>query len=199
MTASRWVDEQAEATRNAILQCADELFSEFGYQATSVDKIAATARLTKGAVYHHFTGKKQLFAEVYEQLAAELSQALAEVIDATLEPQNKVRAAVEHLLNRADDPRIQTILYRDGPVVLGEQCEEIDERQFLGLVREVLEDLRLKGWLKPMNTLVASRLLFSLLAESTVLMGNTEHVNKTRREVWVVLDALLAGLFHESV
>jgi AcrR family transcriptional regulator len=61
--------EHVEATRRAVLAAARSLFGRKGYTQTSIDEIAAAARVTKGAVYHHFAGKKALFRAVYAEVA----------------------------------------------------------------------------------------------------------------------------------
>ena len=60
--------QHAEATRRAVLDAAKSLFGRQGYAQTSVDEIADAARVTKGAVYHHFAGKEALFRAVYAEV-----------------------------------------------------------------------------------------------------------------------------------
>ncbi len=50
-----------------MLTAARSLFGAKGYAQTSVDEIADAARVTKGAVYHHFAGKEALFRAVYDE------------------------------------------------------------------------------------------------------------------------------------
>jgi AcrR family transcriptional regulator len=66
-------EAQGDATRLALLAAARQLFGEKGYAATSIEEIAAQAGVTKGAVYHHFGGKGDLFQDVYEQVMREVS------------------------------------------------------------------------------------------------------------------------------
>ena len=63
--------QHAEATRRAVLAAARSLFGRKGYAQTSVDEIAEAARVTKGAVYHHFIGKEALFRAVHAEVEAE--------------------------------------------------------------------------------------------------------------------------------
>jgi AcrR family transcriptional regulator len=63
--------QHAEATRRAVLDAARSLFGRQGYAQTSVDQIAAAARVTKGAVYHHFSGKEALCRAVYDEVETE--------------------------------------------------------------------------------------------------------------------------------
>jgi AcrR family transcriptional regulator len=63
--------QHAEATRRAVLAAARSLFGKKGYVQTSVDEIADAARVTKGAVYHHFAGKEALFRAVLAEVEVE--------------------------------------------------------------------------------------------------------------------------------
>ncbi|MCN9240536.1 TetR/AcrR family transcriptional regulator [Streptomyces sp. RY43-2] len=54
------MQDRAEATRNAVLHAAAELFSERGYAATSISDISERSGRTSGAIYFHYTNKEQL-------------------------------------------------------------------------------------------------------------------------------------------
>src|ERR671911_2580620 len=67
---------EARATRDALIQAALELFTERGYPGVGTEEIVARARVTRGALYHHFRDKKDLFRAVHEQLEGELAQTI---------------------------------------------------------------------------------------------------------------------------
>ncbi|MHB8235781.1 MAG: TetR/AcrR family transcriptional regulator, partial [Solirubrobacteraceae bacterium] len=69
--------QQGAATRQALLDAARELFGRQGYAATSLDQVVAAAKVTKGALYHHYAGKQELFAAVYEQVKREVTERAA--------------------------------------------------------------------------------------------------------------------------
>ena len=60
--------EQADATRTALLAAARELFTDRGYAATSTTEIVARAGVTRGALYHHFPAKHDLFRAVFDDV-----------------------------------------------------------------------------------------------------------------------------------
>src|SRR5438309_7045659 len=65
--------EHSEATKRALLQVAREQFTRYGFDGASIEQITKRARVTRGALYHHFPeGKKELFRTVFEQLEAEI-------------------------------------------------------------------------------------------------------------------------------
>ena len=60
--------QYSASTKRALVDVAEELFTEHGYAATSLDAIVAGAQVTKGALYHHFSGKQALFEAVFERV-----------------------------------------------------------------------------------------------------------------------------------
>ena len=70
--------EQADATRTALSAAARQLFTERGYAATSTTEIVERAGVTRGALYHHFAAKDELFRAVFEQLEGEVTEHVAQ-------------------------------------------------------------------------------------------------------------------------
>ena len=62
--------EYSSSTRKALVKSAADLFAERGYAGTSLDEVVSAARVTKGALYHHFAGKLALFQAVFDQCEA---------------------------------------------------------------------------------------------------------------------------------
>ncbi len=194
MKARSLRDVHADETRAVVLASARELFTSQGYRATSIDQLAAAARVTKGAVYHHFADKARVLASVYEQIAAELEAALRAQIARTTDPVAKVSRAIEALLAAADDVEIRVILFREGPAVLANECRAIDERHFLGLIREVFDELESEGRLAAVDTALLSRLLLSVFVEASLILGNARNVKQTRAGLARTLARLLDGV-----
>ena len=91
--------QYSATTKRALLDVAQELFTEHGYAATSLDAIVAGARVTKGALYHHFAGKQALFEAVFERVEHEASRAIHDQIKGEQDPWLKARAGMPALLN----------------------------------------------------------------------------------------------------
>jgi len=121
--------EHVEATRRAVLAAARSSFGRKGYTQTSIDEIAAAARVTKGAVYHHFAGKKALFRAVYVEVEAEAQARTAGAVDPGGSPIDQIVAGVNAYLDVALDEEIQRITLVDGPAVLGLEPEGPAEQQ----------------------------------------------------------------------
>src|SRR6187200_293735 len=69
--------ERAEETRSALIAAARRLFAEQGYAAVGTEELVRAAGVTRGALYHHFSGKADLFRAVFEQMEAELAERIA--------------------------------------------------------------------------------------------------------------------------
>src|SRR5436309_1603747 len=91
-------EEHAEATRKALLGAARRLFARKGFADTSLDEVAEVARVTKGAVYHHFKNKRELFRSVYEELAAEVDTRIRERLAPATEPLARAQLGIEAFL-----------------------------------------------------------------------------------------------------
>lgn len=185
--------EHAQATRKAVLQSARQLFAQQGYAATSLDQIARSARVTKGAVYHHFQGKQDVFRAVYELLSSEFETELRARAEST-PPNERLLSTIELLLTKADDPQIRNILFRDGPAVLGGECRAIDRRHYLGLLEAQLRALTDAGVLRPAPVEVLSRLLLAALVEGSDLLGHAEDIDEARASLREALGLLMSGL-----
>ena len=183
-------DDNAERTRAALLQHARAELTARGYAATSIDAVAASADVTKGAVYHHFKNKRELFAAVYEALAQELDAAVGERMDPIEDPMQRVLAGIDAFLDGANDPSMNAILFRDGMAVLAGECRVIDERHFLDRLSRELVRVRGDDELTPH----LARILLATLIESAQILTQADDLEATRAELRHALMLLLRGL-----
>ncbi|HXT89637.1 MAG TPA: TetR family transcriptional regulator [Trebonia sp.] len=124
--AGRLRAEHAEATRRAVLGAARSLFGRNGYAQTSVDEIADAARVTKGAVYHHFANKQALFRAVYAQTGADAQDRVIQaggLAGAEAQPVDQIVAMMSAYLDASLDPEFRRIILIDGPAVVGFDAE----------------------------------------------------------------------------
>ncbi len=78
--------QYSASTKRALVDVAEELFTENGYAATSLDAIVAGARVTKGALYHHFSGKQALFEAVFERVESNASKSIQKSLKGRARP-----------------------------------------------------------------------------------------------------------------
>src|SRR5436309_3908690 len=101
--------EQSEATRSALVAAARPLFAERGYSGVGTEEIVRAAGVTRGALYHHFEGKRELFAAVYERIEAELAERIAAgALNAGASaPLDAMRAGAEMFLRACTEREVQ--------------------------------------------------------------------------------------------
>src|SRR6266545_3825520 len=128
--------ERSEATRAALVAAARPLFAERGFSGVGTEEIVRAAGVTRGALYHQFRDKEDLFAAVFELLESELAQRTAAAASASgaTDPLVELRVGAEAWLDACTEPEIQRIVLLDGPAVLGwERWREIGTRYGRGL------------------------------------------------------------------
>ena len=102
--------EQSEATRAALTAVARDLFAARGYAAVGTEEIVRAAGVTRGALYHHFAGKKELFQAVYEEVERQLVERIAASAMASVgDPLQALRAGAQAFLAACEDPAVQRV------------------------------------------------------------------------------------------
>src|ERR671930_2070851 len=133
--------ERSEATRAALIAAARPLFAARGFAGVGTEEIVRAAGVTRGALYHQFADKRELFAAVFEELEGELAQrtGAAAVASGTDDPLVALRLGSDAWLEACTEPEVQRIVLLDGPAVLGSaRARDIGLRHSLGQVEAVL-------------------------------------------------------------
>jgi AcrR family transcriptional regulator len=187
--------EAAQATREALIEAALGLFARRGYARVGTEEIVSRARVTRGALYHHFEDKRDLFRAVHERVERELVERVAARIEGISDPWELMVAGTRAFLDACDEPAVKQIALTDAPAVLGwEEWREIDTRYGLGLTRAALAGAVEAGVLRPVPLETLSHILVAALAEAAFLIANAEDPRETRAEVEAALLELLEGL-----
>src|SRR3954453_14090288 len=109
--------ERSEATRGALIAAARPLFAERGFAGVGTEEIVRAAGVTRGALYHHFSGKDDLFRAVFEQVESEVTERIAEGALSDPDPVAALRAGAEMFLDACLEPEVQRIVLIDAPSV----------------------------------------------------------------------------------
>jgi AcrR family transcriptional regulator len=134
--------QYSASTKRALIDVAEELFTETGYASTSLDAIVAGARVTKGALYHHFSGKQALFEAVFERVETDASKAINKALRGKKDPWEKAQAGLRAFLEIVQQPRYRRIVIQEGPSVLGyERFREQEERSTFGSVLDIVRSV----------------------------------------------------------
>jgi AcrR family transcriptional regulator len=186
--------KQGAATRQALLDAARTLFGERGYTATSIDDVAQAANVTKGAFYHHYNGKQELFAAVYEQVKREVSEHAA---TAFLEPDpwEDLCAGCHAMLDAHLDPSVRRILLRDAQAVLdADTIRRVENRYGAVVLRGALRRSVRAGVIQPLPLKALALMLTGAILEGCMTIADAEDPDQARADVGNVLMALLEGL-----
>jgi AcrR family transcriptional regulator len=189
--------ERSEATRGALIGAARRLFAERGYAAVGTEEIVKVAGVTRGALYHHFDGKRELFEAVYEQVEAELAERIAAgALAANAEsPLEAMRAGAEMFLQACTEPEAQRIALLDGPSVLGwDRWREIAAEHGLGLIEATVQVAIDAGAIAEQPVRPLAHVLMGALDEAAMLVARADDPEQMRAEVSRTLDFVLAGL-----
>ncbi len=187
--------EYSSSTRRALLKSASDLFTQRGYAGTSLDEVVSAARVTKGALYHHFPGKLALFQAVFDHCEANAMKQITSDVRRQKDPWDKALTAVESFLQVCQEPGYRRIVMQEGPVALGfDRWRESEERSTYGLVhdlvRRVLRQYDIDGTL--LDTF--SRIFYGAMSSAGIAVSEAEDAETASREVATVISLMLAGL-----
>ena len=184
----------AADTRRALISAARGCFARQGYTSTTLDDVCDRALVTKGALYHHFQGKAELFSAVYDELGEELVRAGAAAANASDDQWEQLRAGGQAYLRVCARPDVRRIII-EAPVVLGWQaCREIDRRHSLGQLETALETAVGAGLLDSGAPRRLAQLLAAMFSEAAMDVAASDHPERAKREVARELDGILAAL-----
>jgi AcrR family transcriptional regulator len=193
--SSRTQAERSETTRGALIDAARRLFAERGYAEVGTEEIVRAAGVTRGALYHHFDGKRDLLRAVYEQLEAEIAQEIAAAATPGASVMDTLSAGAAMFLDHCLEPEVQRIVLLDAPAVLGwEEWREIGARYGLGLIEALLSAGMDSGELRRQPIAPLSHALLGALDEIAMLVARAEDPKRARAEAGETISSLLAAV-----
>lgn len=187
--------EQVAQTRAALIRAGRRLFGEKGFRSTSVEDLATDARVTTGALYHHFPTKTAVFEAVFEATHTELMAASTEAAQDARDHVDALARGFDAFLEACLRPDVRQILVLDGPAVLGPaRYTELDERYAFTVIVAALEQAVVAGaiWVEDPDTV--TRLLLGALTRGAMLIASSPDPVDTRHAVSRSIRALLNGL-----
>lgn len=162
---------RSASTRAKLIRAARVLFARSGYASVGTEEIVRRAGVTRGALYHQFPAKEDLFMAVYEQVEQELTESVAGLLDVGTSPFVALRAGIRAFLEACRAPEVQRIVLIDGPAVLGwERWREVAERNGLGLMVAVIRAAIDAGEIAPLAVEPLAHLLMGALDEAALLV-----------------------------
>jgi AcrR family transcriptional regulator len=187
--------EQSQATRAALIKNARKLFARLGYAATDIETVARRTRVTRGALYHHFKDKQDLFSAVFDLEEQKLAQIIGEAAVAQPGTWDGMLAGCNAFLDACLDPSVQRIVLIDALAVLGwERWREIDTKYNLRLVTAALQAAMDQKIIARGPIYSLAHLLIGALTEAAIFIAHADDKPAARREVGENVSQLLSGL-----
>jgi len=189
--------ERAAETRDALIAAARPLFAERGYSQVALETIVRAAGVTRGALYHHFADKTELFAAVFECVEGEVAARMGEAIAAAgqTDPLEVMRLGASFWLDACSDPEVQRIVLVDAPAVLGSsRWNEIGNRYNIGLVRALLTTAIEIDRIPPQPVEATALTMLGAMREATLYIARAEDHDQARQDAGAVMNRLIDGL-----
>jgi len=189
--------QYSASTRKALVDVAEELFADHGYAATSLDAIVAGADVTKGALYHHYSGKQAVFEAVFDRVEAEGAHTIQEAVHDKDDPWEKAIAGLRAFLDVVRQPAYSRIVVQDGPSVLGyERFREQEERSTFAYVLEIVRAVMSAGDWRVDDELehTFARIFFGAMSSAGSTVSSAENGDEQAQRVELAMAFILSGL-----
>jgi len=189
-------DLRSEATRRRLVTAARTLFGDRGYADVGTEEIVRAAGVTRGALYHQFRDKSDLFAAVAEEVEAEIAARIASGVDEfAADPVGALRSGAQLFLDTCAEPEVERIILLDAPAVLGAAAwRDLAGRYGLGLVQFALQAAIDAGTIVPQPVVPLSHILIGALNECALYVAQAEDPPAAREQCTAILDRILHGL-----
>jgi AcrR family transcriptional regulator len=184
-------DEWSRATSAALRRHARVEFSRHGYAASSLERIAEHAKVTKGAIYYHFESKEGLFEAVFRDVELEMTERIHAVAETSPDAVEAIVNGCVSFLATAVDDSLRQIALVDGPLVLGwSRWRAIDAEYGLGALKEGLRVCASVGTLPAADVDVLAHLISGAVNEGVFVIAEAED----RDAAFIAVSRLVARL-----
>ena len=187
--------DYSSSTKRALLKNATQLFTDHGYAGTSLDEVVAAARVTKGALYHHFPSKLALFESVFDAIQEKTTKEIEKEVSRIKDPWERAAVGLRAFLDVCREPQFRRIVLQEGPVALGhERWTEAERSASLGVVQRTVDAL-LKdlGGAEELSESFAI-VFYGAVRSSSEYVADAEDPDLAAREVQATIGAILAGM-----
>lgn len=190
--------QRRERTRSQLLGSARQLFGASGYEATKMDDVAEGASVAKGALYHHFKSKHELFETVLQEISSEIAISVKTSLMTDQALLHAMRTGVQEFFTRCAEPEVTQILLKDGPAVLGwQRWREIDAQNFGGIVRGFIIQGIETGLIRTQPIDPITHLIIGAISEAAINCANQGAFENASKDYIAGLELLMQGLLQK--
>ncbi|MEQ1073641.1 TetR/AcrR family transcriptional regulator [Acinetobacter pittii] len=188
-------DKYVDITRQTLLDTALRLFTEHEYLEVSAEVLVRESGLTRGALYHHFDGKRGLFEAVFNELERLAVQRIRSATASVSDPIAMFDRGVAEFLDICAEPSYRQIVMLQGPIALGwRRWRELDQQHLGGILNDVVKGLDAQELLKPHPPKLIHSALFGTLAELCIAIAASDDPDQARQQAVTLVHDLLNGL-----
>lgn len=193
MTTTRH-DLRSQATRRQLVRSARALFGARGFAGVGTEEIVRAAGVTRGALYHQFRDKADLFAAVAEEVEAEIAERIAAGAGTATDPVEALRAGARLFLDACAEPEVERIILLDAPAVLGWAAwRDLAGRYGLGLVQLGLRSAMDAGAVVRQPVAPLAHILIGALDEAALYVAGAGDPAAAREECAAIFDRIVRG------
>lgn len=195
-TSSRTQAERLAATRAALLREARAVFATEGYEAAGTEEIVKRAKVTRGALYHHFRDKRDLFEAVFTEVAGGIAASIDQTSAPAANPIDALIDGTRGFLDACLDPAVRRIYLIDAPSVLGwHRWRELDAPHNVRSLREGVAAVLAARPDPALHVEPVTFLLSGAFNEAALWIAEAKDEKAARREMDRVLRQLMERLF----
>lgn len=167
----------AELTKAAILDAAEEEFSKSGLTGARTDAIAARTGVTKAMIYYYFSNKEALYQAVLERAFSNKINDIQLIVNTVKEPETALRDILEYFLSHAQhNPNISGILFHEAMQNKGKYYKQIGLISLYEKVAEVLENGIASGAFRQLDSMHTAVNIIGLTAFYFCANENLKHL-----------------------
>ncbi|WP_344880575.1 TetR/AcrR family transcriptional regulator [Allokutzneria multivorans] len=193
--ARRTQADRTAATRAALVAAGRKLFAEHGFAGVGTETLVREAGVSRGALYHQFGDKTELFAEVLADVEGTVTQSLVAAVPVDGDLVTVMTSALEAWLDACENPEIQRIVLIDGPSVLGwARWRAICQPHVLGLIQAALAQAAADGGMPPLPVKPLGHVLLAVADEAALYLNDAADRASAREEIMQIVSALLRAL-----
>jgi AcrR family transcriptional regulator len=193
-TSARRESAKGLATHRHIVAIATALFTEQGYEATSIEAVLDRSGVSRGALYHHFESKEALYVAVLEAVEMRVAETTAAASRHLRDPLEALRAGCKAWIDLGRDPAVRQIVLIDAPAVVGwQKWREIDARFGFGQLKAALARAADGGRMRHELVDTMAHVLLAALLEIAMLIARADDPEAARRSGQVAVDTLLGA------
>jgi AcrR family transcriptional regulator len=182
-------------TRQRIITAATRMFTDVGYEATSIEGLLDELRISRGALYHHFESKDKVFEAVFETVEADIAKAIMAATQGIADPVQSLQTGCDAFLRLARDNTVRRVVLIDAPAVLGwQKWREIDARHGFGLLTASLRAAAAQGKAREELTEMFAHILLAALMETALVIARAGNAAAATRNGRTAIRELIGRL-----